>query len=394
MTTGTILAAEPRKRAISTVVWLPLVLFCLGHFFVDLYSAALGVLQPLLLDQFRLNYTQAGILGGVLVFSSSVMQPLYGYLSDRYHSRLFSGLAPAVAGMFISSLGWAPNYWILLLMVSLGGAGIASFHPQAAANATASVRSNRGRAMAVFISSGALGLAFGPAFFSALTAARGLRGATLAMIPGVAIAAFLLIFMRGRAIQMRAGSAFQWAPIRAVWRPMLVLYLLVFIRSIVQITFTQFLPLFLHSQRGYSVRLASYSLSVYLLGGAIGGFAGGTLADRFGGRRVIIASMIGSFPFLVLFLFTHGLSSAIGLFLSGLILLCTNPVNVVMAQELVPAQAGTVSALMMGFAWGTAGLIFIPLTGWMSDLFSMQVAFTGLIGFPLIGFLLSLKLPK
>ena len=75
MTTGTILAAEPRKRAISTVVWLPLVLFCLGHFFVDLYSAALGVLQPLLLDQFRLNYTQAGILGGVLVFSSSVMQP-------------------------------------------------------------------------------------------------------------------------------------------------------------------------------------------------------------------------------------------------------------------------------------------------------------------------------
>ena len=65
-----------------------------------------------------------------------------------------------------------------------------------------------------------------------------------------------------------------------------------------------------------------------------------------------------------------------------------------MAQELVPAQAGTVSALMMGFAWGTAGLIFIPLTGWMSDLFSMQVAFTGLIGFPLIGFLLSLKLPR
>jgi hypothetical protein len=49
---------------------------------------------------------------------------------------------------------------------------------------------------------------------------------------------------------------------------------------------------------------------------------------------------------------------------------------------------------MMGFAWGAAGLIFIPLTGWISDAFSMQHAFAGLIAFPLIGFLLALKLPK
>jgi FSR family fosmidomycin resistance protein-like MFS transporter len=82
------------------------------------------------------------------------------------------------------------------------------------------------------------------------------------------------------------------------------------------------------------------------------------------------------------------------LFLGGLFLLFTIPVNVVMAQELVPSQAGTVSALMMGFAWGAAGLVFIPLTGWISDLLSMQHAFAGLIAFPLIGFLLALKLPK
>jgi MFS family permease len=65
-----------------------------------------------------------------------------------------------------------------------------------------------------------------------------------------------------------------------------------------------------------------------------------------------------------------------------------------MAQDLVPTQAGTVSALMMGFGWGVAGLIFIPLTGWVSDLFSMQWAFAGLIAFPLVGFLLAFRLPK
>jgi MFS family permease len=87
-------------------------------------------------------------------------------------------------------------------------------------------------------------------------------------------------------------------------------------------------------------------------------------------------------------------ASAAGLFLGGLLLLFTIPVNVVMAQELAPTQAGTVSALMMGFAWGTAGFIFIPLTGWVSDTFSMQAAFSAMIFFPLAGWLLALKLPK
>jgi FSR family fosmidomycin resistance protein-like MFS transporter len=77
-----------------------------------------------------------------------------------------------------------------------------------------------------------------------------------------------------------------------------------------------------------------------------------------------------------------------------MILLCTGPINVVMAQELVPSQAGTVSALMMGFAWGTAGLIFIPLTGWASDLLSLHTVLTSFLIFPILGFFLSLKLPK
>jgi MFS transporter, FSR family, fosmidomycin resistance protein len=373
---------------------LPLVLFCLGHFFIDLYSGALGVLQPLLLERFHLSFTHAGILGGVLVLSSSVMQPLYGYLSDRFRSRLFSALAPAFAGVFISALGWAPGWWGLLAMVVLGGAGIASFHPQAASNAVAHVKVNRGRAMAIFISSGALGLAFGPTYFSTLMRWGGLDVAPWGAIPGVVLTLLLLVLMPPLAARERQAAAFDWAPLRAVWKPMTVLYLLVFIRSIVQITFTQFLPLYLHTQRGYSLAVSSAMLSTYLLGGALGGFAGGNLADRFGGRAVILVSMIGSAPFLALFLFTHGPLSAAGLFVGGLLLLFTIPVNVVMAQELAPTQAGTVSALMMGFAWGTAGLIFIPLTGWISDHFSMQAAFTLLISFPVLGFILGLRLPK
>jgi FSR family fosmidomycin resistance protein-like MFS transporter len=248
--------------------------------------------------------------------------------------------------------------------------------------------------MAVFICSGSLGLAAGPAFFSALTALGGLEKLWWGALPGLLVAALLVAFMPPPARLPRRERGFDWEPLRAVWKPMTILYLLVFIRSIVQITFAQFLPLYLHTHRGYALGAASLSLTVYLLGGTIGGFAGGFLADRFGGRRVILISMIGSVPFLMLFLFTKGAASLTGLFLGGLLLLFTIPVNVVMAQELAPTQAGTVSALMMGFAWGTAGLIFIPLTGWVSDTFSMQAAFSAMIFFPLAGWLLALKLPK
>ena len=385
--------ASAGSRALPRAALVPLVLFCIGHFLVDLYSGALGTLQPLLQSRFGLNFTQAGILGGVLVCSSSVMQPVYGYLSDRWRSRLFTVAAPALAGIFISSLGFAPGFAGLLAMVWMGGAGIASFHPQAAANATAGVARNRSGAMAIFICAGTVGLACGPLFFS-LLAGRGLALHAAGAIPGLLVSLVLLAWLPPLSARKPAAQARQWDELRAVWKPLTILYFLVFLRSVVQIVFTQFLPLYLHTQRGYSLAVSSAMLSLYLIGGAIGGLAGGKLADRFGGRFVILISMIGSVPFLALFVFTTGAVSAAALFLGGLLLLFTIPVNVVMAQELAPGQAGTVSALMMGFGWGAAGLIFIPLTGWFSDLVSMQRAFEILVAFPLIGFLLGLTLPK
>ncbi len=386
------LELDPAQSSRST--FPPLVLFSCGHFFVDLYSIALGVLLPLLLAQYGLSLTQAGILGGVLVFSSSVMQPVYGYLSDRFRSHLFTALAPAGAAIFISSLGLASGYGMLLAMVWLGGAAIASFHPQATANATLGIKRNRGRAMATFISSGTLGLALGPTYFSWMTGTLGLTRTYWAAIPGVVMSLLLLAFLRVSPVSSGPRLHVDLTPLRAVWRPLTILFLLVVIRSVVQVTFGQFLPLYLKLQRGYPLATASYITSAYLIGGALGGFTGGNLADRFGGRRIILLSMIGSVPFLLLFVFTTGPVSIAGLILGGLILLFTIPINVMMGQELVPANAGTVSALMMGAAWGSAGIVFIPLTGWISDHYSMQTAFTGLVIAPLIGFLLALKLPK
>jgi len=374
---------------------MSLVLLSLGHFFIDLYSGALGALQPLLVDVYKLSLTQAGMLGGLLVCSSSVLQPAYGYLSDRFRTRLFTVLAPATAGIFISCLGLAPDYVWLLIFVWFGGAGVASFHPQASSWAVRILRKRQAGAMAVFISAGTLGMALGPIFFSQLTGRWGVMELHWAALPGIVMAVVLALMLPSLPGQSSpAKGGFDWRPLKAVWRSMTVLYFLVFIRSILQITFAQLLPLYLHRERGFSVTEANVVLSLYLTSGALGGFVGGYLADRFGERLVILFSMIASVPFLTLFFLGHGAVAIAGLALGGFILLFTIPVNVVMAQRLAPAQAGTVSALMMGFAWGMAGLIFIPLVGWASDIFSLGPVLASLLAFPIGGFLLALKLPK
>ena len=388
--TATVTAASPETRS----SWLlPLVLYCVGHFLVDLYTTALGTLQPVLQDRYHLSFTQAGVIAGCYVCSGAMMQPLYGYLCDRFPSRLYSALGPAIIAVFLVCMGWAAGFYSLIVMVVLGGIGSASFHPQAASNAVAAITRNRGSAMALFISCGTFGMAAGPICFSPLLDWLGLEKLPLAAIPGVIITLLLVVMLPPTRQSRQAQSGFDWAPLRAVRKPMTILFMLVLVRSIVQVTFAQFLPLYLHSSRNYTVSQAALSLSIYLFGGALGGFAGGALSDRYGARRIILISMIGSVPFLALFIFTQGIWSTIGLWLGGLILLFTMPVNVVLAQELVPGQAGTVSALMMGFAWGVAGFVFIPLVGWIADLWSMQIGFAVLTIFPILGYLLGLKLP-
>ena len=252
-----------------------LVLYSLAHFFIDLYSSAVGAFQPMLVDKLHFTLTQAGILGGVMVFSGSFVQPAYGYLSDRYHSRMFSALAPAIAGVFIACLGLAVNFWMAAALILAGGVGIASFHPQASARATLGLHTHRGRWMAVFISSGSLGLAIGPTYFTFIVQKVGMERSYLAAIPGVIVTVFALVYMRTPEHVESAGRRrFEFAPLRAVWKPLTVLHLLVVLRSAVQIVFGQFLILYLYRERGFTLLEASEALGLYQVAGALGGFLG------------------------------------------------------------------------------------------------------------------------
>src|SRR5262245_38184419 len=77
----------------------------------------------------------------------------------------------------------------------------------------------------------------------------------------------------------------------------------------------------------------------------------------------------------------------------GTVLNLPIPISVVMAQRLVPGGASTVSALMMGFAWG-AGALMTPLVGVLSERFGFAPALMVVSLFPLVSAALLWLYPK
>jgi len=363
-----------------------------GHFLIDCYSSMFGAFLPFLHKELDLSLAEAGILGGVLSFSSAFMQPVYGYLADRLRKPFFTALGPGLAGLFISALGMAPNFWGVLVMVVLGGAGISAFHPQAASIVSEAAGRRKGFHMSVFVTTGMLGYALGPVYITTVIALVGLGSSLWAAVPGVAMSLYLIAYgptpSQGAALHHKALLS----RLLEQRKPLLILYLLVVIRGTIQVIFVAFLPLYL-TLHGYGETRAAQVLSLFLLAGGSAGFLGGILSDRFGGKRVLALSMFGCLPLLLAFLWTEGPISIALCILGGGVLLSTSPVNVVMAQRIVPEATSTISALLMGFAWGVGGAL-LPVVGFVSQTVGLQLSMTAIVLCAVPGFVLALKLPS
>jgi FSR family fosmidomycin resistance protein-like MFS transporter len=146
------------------------------------------------------------------------------------------------------------------------------------------------------------------------------------------------------------------------------------------------------TRRGMSLAGAGTFSAIFLVSSSLGGFFGGGLADRWGPRRVIVASLVSAVPFFVAAPFFDGWAFITSLAIGGLLLQSTLPVNVTFGQRIAPISAATVSSLMMGFAWGTGGLC-VPLVGMMADRIGIEGALELMAFTPLAAALLALPLP-
>ena len=340
---------------------LTLAVLCAAHFVNDSYSSLIYPLLPLLKVKLGLSDTQVFWLSPLYSLTSSLMQPLYGIISDRYFRRFFAVCGPVLTGVFVSMIGLAPSYGMLITLLVAGGVGIGSFHPQAAAMASRASGSRKRVGMAMFSALGTLGFALGPFAITRIVDRFGLENSYPVVVVGLLMSAVLyrvcppLDAPAKSAPTAKGQRSPLVAALHAAWKPLTLLYLITVIRSGLQITTSNYLP-FLLSERGYNLTATGNVMTFFLLLGGIGGLVGGVMAERTSGRTVTLLSGLLAGPLMVASFLTGGGLSLILLGAGGFFLLSTLPVNVAMAQELAPGQTSTVSALMMGAAWGVGAL--------------------------------------
>ena len=367
-----------------------ILLMACAHVMVDGYGNIYAPLLPLLIPRLDLSLAAAGTLTMLFQLSASVAQVGFGHLADRWNPRMLVMVGPVISVSVLSLIGLATSPVMLAAILVVGGLGGAAFHPPAAALAHKLSGGRPGLAMSVYITGGTLGFSLGPLMFAPFAQRFSLEWTPVLALPGLAVIAFFLTRVPPMDAPHDPNGGF--SRLRPYAKPLALLYSVVVLRTMTAIAFSTFVPVML-TRRGMSVAAAGATVALYLFASGVGGFFGGTAADRWGPKQVIALSLVAATPFLLVAPLLHGMPFAIVLAIGGFFLQSTLPVNVMFGQAIAPVSAATVSSLMMGFAWGTGGLS-VPLVGLVADRIGIERTLLGLALIPLLAAACALPLPS
>jgi FSR family fosmidomycin resistance protein-like MFS transporter len=375
---------------------LLLFLLSFGHMCTDIVQGALPALLPFLKDKFSLSYTVAGTLLLAAHLTSSVIQPLFGYMTDRKPFPVLLALGCLVSGAGIALVPFSPGLAWLIAFVMFTGLGTAAFHPEGF-KATACIASvKRATGMSLFSVGGNLGFSIGAPAAIFLVSRYGLHGAAGLLVPAAAAGLLFLpalphIRRRIAAVSARPSPAGGNGVERPVHAVSLIVLIVVF-RSWTQLGLATYIPFLYRAELSKNPEFVATLLFLFLGAGTVGTLAGGPLADRIGHRKMLFYSMALQVPLIHLFLVSKGwlvflLAAAV-----GASIVSTFSVTIVMAQELFPRRMATASGTIAGFAIGTGG-IGVTLLGMVADRYGVPAAAHLVNVLPAAGALLALGLP-
>ncbi len=370
----------PTRTSLPPNSWKRTALLSLGHFLNDGFASFYAPLLPLLIDRLDLSLAFAGLLGTVRIVVNSMIQPGLGHLADRAQRPVLVVLGPLLTVTAMCLIGRAGSFEQLLLIMIAAGIGTAFFHPVAAALVGAVHHRRRGLMMALFSAGGTFGGAVAPLVIVAYVERLGLERTPWLILPGILV---LISFAWPLRTSLPAAEAAQNGRIRfrQIPRRLVILWFVVVLRAIAATSFSNFLAV-LVVERGGSALAGGAAISLFLLLGAAGGLAAGSLSDRIGRKVILLGSLALATPCLLAFLYgpTSLLLPLIAA--SGLFVLSSTPVGVVAAQECLPGRTGLVSGLVMGLAWGVGGLALAPI-GWLADQWGLIPVMSGVSFLPL-----------
>lgn len=363
-----------------------------AHGVNDLYAAFLPPLLPRIMGKLGLSIAGAAALAMTLSLAASALQPVMGWLADRFGRKLFVVGGPLLSVVFLSLVGAAPQYWVLVLFLALGGLGSAAFHPPGASLAA---RANEGRGsgarLSYFSFGGAAGYAVGPLAAVAVVGAVGLGGLWMAMLPGLAVLLVVYLVVPGGA--PTRPSTPPPSPLRVARHlagPLGLVFGVSVAGAFVQRVFLTLMPIIV-AQSGGSEGRGALLLSAYLAGSAAGSLTGGFLTDRMSRPALLALLTALAVPAhtAALVLPVTGTPVLAAAALAGLINMAALPPVVIVAQELVPEGAATTSGIVMGLAWAVASLAMLA-AGALGDMIGPRPAALACLPVLLVGTVLAL----
>ena len=106
-----------------------LILLTAGHLVTDINLGALPAFLPFIKEFLNLSYTMTASIMLIFNVTSSVIQPIFGYFSDRRSARWLLPSGCFIASLGMALLGFGSSYSWILFFAALSGLGQGSYHP-------------------------------------------------------------------------------------------------------------------------------------------------------------------------------------------------------------------------------------------------------------------------
>ena len=362
-----------------------------GHCAADFASGSVPALIPFLTDRYDLSYTLAAMLLLAATLSSSLVQPAFGFWSDRAGALWLVPAGVALAALGIGAAVVSPAYPLVVLFVFAGGLGVAAFHPEGAKVAAHASGEKRASGMSYFNIGGNLGYALGAFVTGIVVSQVGLVGGVIAMIPVLLTAGALIrvlpylgtLVADRPLVRHSAGDDRKGA--------MVLLSAVIGLRSIAWFALLAFAPLWVEAH-GHSKTYGNRLLFLMLVAGAIGTILLGPVGDAIGLRRTLLLTQIAIPPLILTFVYVGGAAGVVALMLLGICVVGTYGITMVLSQMYLPRHVGMASGLSIGLAMGIGGISAVIL-GAVADAVNLETALVLSAAAPAVGVILCLRLP-
>ena len=237
----------------------------LAHMFNDWYMNYIQTLLPFMVAA-GMSISKGAFLVSAFTITSSVLQPLFGYLVDRKNQRWMVYVGTVWMAVLLSLVGLVHSYSLMFIMIAFSGFGTAAFHPQASAMITSISGDKRGFFQAIFVTAGNVGWAFAPLIIVPFIQAYGMKATPIFVIPGLIVALMLWLTAPKMISKKRSNQISTLSVLKSNWVDLTKILCVVAFRSLAYFGLVAFLPLYL-IDKNISMIISSHLLFIMLFCG-------------------------------------------------------------------------------------------------------------------------------